>query len=226
VKPGQPVQPWEIRDSNGPMLQAMIESMPYLQLTRRESVMDDADQLRVAIESMLRDCDVLLLTGGVSAGDFDYVPQTLQSLGVSTQFHRLPIKPGKPIFVGIGSAGQLVCGLPGNPVSVAVTSRRIAIPLVQFIAGQNEGCLAGRPTAYQLNADANRDSLHAVDLKGLPLIKYHLVRRNQNGQLVPDTNKGSGDIVSLGHSNGFIEYNPFLSNPVEAMRYYDWKIDV
>jgi molybdopterin molybdotransferase len=133
---------------------------------------------------------VIILTGGVSAGDTDFIPKALTELGGEILFHRLPIRPGKPVLVGLWE-GKLVVGLPGNPVSAAVVSRVIAQPLLQRLGGVLP------PPMTQL-------SLAESDDKRLNLVWYRLVELDGgHGRLVDS--RGSGDLVSLSRSHGFIE---------------------
>jgi molybdopterin molybdotransferase len=110
LRPG----PGQIRNSNGPMLLAQVAragGVPrYLGIAR-----DTLDSLKVLIHEGLQ-ADVLLLSGGVSAGKLDLVPGVLQEAGVVAHFHKVEMKPGKPVFFGMRGS-TLVFGLPGNPVS-------------------------------------------------------------------------------------------------------------
>lgn len=113
VKPG----PGQIRNSNGAMLLAQAcraGAQPRL----IGIAGDNPDSLTKYIKEGLSS-DVLLLSGGVSAGKADLVPDVLQALGVSEHFHKVRMKPGKPVFFGT-SGPALVFGLPGNPVSSLV----------------------------------------------------------------------------------------------------------
>jgi molybdopterin molybdotransferase len=120
VEPGQVPGPSQIRNSNAVMLQGLaIDAGAHAET--RGIVPDDMDSLRTALRKELA-CDVLVITGGVSAGHHDLVPPALESLEVERVFHRVRIKPGKPLWFGVGPCrgarpGSLVFGLPGNPVS-------------------------------------------------------------------------------------------------------------
>lgn len=107
--------PGQIRNSNGPMLWALAEQsgavVEYLGIAP-----DDRERLRELIARALDAADVLVLAGGVSAGKFDLVPEVLTGLGVTAHFHKVRLKPGKPLLFG-SRADRLVFGLPGNPVS-------------------------------------------------------------------------------------------------------------
>ena len=111
----------QIRNSNGPMLIAMAESMG-LKVNELGVGRDDVGQLRSLIEIGL-ESDLLLLSGGVSAGTMDLVPGVLAELGVEQVFHKVKVKPGKPIWFGVADRNgkrSYVFGLPGNPVSSLV----------------------------------------------------------------------------------------------------------
>src|SRR5262249_55711515 len=114
VEPHLRPEPSQIRNSNASMLLGQIvraKGRPrYLGIAH-----DTLDSLRPLVREGLK-ADVFLLSGGVSAGALDLVPQVLQEEGVTTVFHKISMKPGKPIFFGTKGA-TLIFGLPGNPVS-------------------------------------------------------------------------------------------------------------
>jgi molybdopterin molybdotransferase len=115
---GIPLGPGQIYDSNGPQLRAQLASM-RCPGSVRTGVEDQPGPLAAAIEECLSLCDVLILTGGVSAGSFDYVPDCLREMGAEILFHGVAVKPGKPaLFARRGE--QHIFGLPGNPVSTFV----------------------------------------------------------------------------------------------------------
>ncbi len=104
---------------------------------------DDREELEEKLEEGLR-YDLLLTTGGVSAGTYDMVQQVLPALGVDVQFHRVNIKPGKPLLFGVyNEAGHttLVFGLPGNPVSTLVTFAQFVLPAIEAILQRKERSL-------------------------------------------------------------------------------------
>ncbi len=115
---GGPLGNGEIYDSNGPQLRAQLAAMGCPAAVR-SGIEDRPEPLTRAIREALRSCDVLLLTGGVSAGDFDYVPACLEALGAETLFHKVSVKPGKPTLAARQGDRQ-VFGLPGNPVSTFI----------------------------------------------------------------------------------------------------------
>ena len=125
--------PGQIRNSNGPMLAAQVAragATPRL----LGIAPDDAGRLRDTVSDALASCDVLLLAGGVSVGLYDLVPGVLADLGVQTHFHKVRMKPGKPLLFGT-LGDKLVFGLPGNPVGAFVAFELFVRPALQKLAG-------------------------------------------------------------------------------------------
>lgn len=129
VEPG----PGQIRNSNGPMLAAQVAQAGGT-VQDRGIAGDDAGELRAKVGDALASSDVLILAGGVSVGTFDLVPGTLQELGVVPHFHRVRMKPGKPLLFGTRD-GVLVFGLPGNPVSAFVCFELFVRPALRVLSG-------------------------------------------------------------------------------------------
>lgn len=153
VPVGQPIQPGQIRNSNGVMLCAMADELgcPVIDLGIGR---DDRDQLQALVKQGLR-ANILVLSGGVSAGDLDLVPEVLASCGVSEVFHKVRLKPGKPIWFGQAESGTLVFGLPGNPVSSLVCFRLFVEPAIRQMAGVPHQA-ARRHTALLANTYSQR----------------------------------------------------------------------
>lgn len=200
VPAGQPVQPWQIRDSNGPTLNAWLTGLPFVQPSQPKHVGDTLAEVETALLDALEQSDVVLLTGGVSMGDTDYVPDAIRNIGGNVCFHRLPIRPGRPVL-GAHRDGKLILGLPGNPVSVAVTSRVIGLPLLQHMSGLTN------PPVLETRHVTNADS------KTLHLLWFRLVTETTGGYLEFTASRGSGDLVSLAQSSGFVEIPAGESGP-------------
>ncbi len=205
------ITPWQLRDSNGPALAAMFAHRSWIHWQGIHHVMDDPIQLRETVATVFANADALLLTGGVSMGDYDFVPTILTELGCDILFHKLPIRPGKPILGAIGPLGQAVLGLPGNPVSVMTTGRRIALPILRHRAGFAQ---AAPPTASV--------TLDNPDDKQLPLHWSRPVRLTSNGKAERITSRGSGDIISAARSDGFIEI-PASETGSGPWPFYSWR---
>lgn len=125
--------PGQIRNSNGPMLWALASRagavVEYLGIAR-----DDRGALNRLVTQGLDVADMLVLAGGVSAGRFDLVPEVLASLGVTAHFHKVRLKPGKPLLFGSRS-DRLVFGLPGNPLSSFVGFELFVRPALRQMMG-------------------------------------------------------------------------------------------
>ncbi|MFM8399720.1 MAG: molybdopterin-binding protein, partial [Pirellula sp.] len=123
-------------------------------------------------------------------GDTDHVPAAVRNSQAEVLFHRLAIRPGAPILGAATPHGQLVLGLPGNPVSVAVTFRRFGLQLLRRMAGFSNG------TKFM------KLELSGGDDKTLHLVWYRLVQLQDDGTVRLLPNQGSGDIRALGDSSG------------------------
>lgn len=209
IPPGEAAQPWQIRDSNGLVLETLLRQQSWLNIIHRHSVGDKMESLVAALNTQLAQSDAVLLTGGVSMGDYDFVPEAILQCGGKIIFHRLPIRPGKPILGAIGSKGQLIIGLPGNPVSVAVTAKRLAMPLLKKIAGFTKE----NPALFL--------PISNPDSQLLDLIWYRLVKLVGDGNVELLDSRGSGDLVSLAMSDGFIEV-PAGQSGVGPWKYFSW----
>jgi molybdopterin molybdotransferase len=128
--------PGQIRNSNGSMLAA--QTFAAGAVARDFGIAKDAEtELNGVIEAALADSDVVLLAGGVSAGKFDLVPGILENLGVTAHFHKVRMKPGKPLLFGT-KRDKLVFGLPGNPVSAFVCFELFVKPALRKLAGDSD----------------------------------------------------------------------------------------
>jgi molybdopterin molybdotransferase len=123
------LEPGEIFNSNGPMLAALVERFGG-QVVARYHAVDEADELRNLLKSGLEKADFLIVVGGVSVGERDLVKAELAGLGVSSDFWRVKVKPGKPFLYG-RRGDQGVFGLPGNPVSAFTTFLLFVAPALQ-----------------------------------------------------------------------------------------------
>ena len=212
-------QPWQVRDSNGPVLESLLGARPWIEIVSRTHARDDADSLAETLASAMEVADAVILTGGVSMGHKDFVPQVATRLGARTIFHKLPQRPGRPMLAAVrpatdALAARMILGLPGNPVSVMVTARRLGIEMLGALAG-----LSTQHFAAHTRAVANADNAT------LPMWWYRLVgeRVNASGhsELHLLSGKGSGDIAAAASSVGFIEVAPG-EQTVGAHNFYAW----
>jgi len=143
VEPAETPKTSQIRNSNAVQLTAQIASINAVPLYSG-IVPDNEEQTRKAIEKALSEADVVLLTGGVSKGDFDFVPKILEELNVEILFRSIAVQPGKPTVFG-NRDGKYVFGLPGNPVSSFVQFEMLVKPLLFKISGHTY-----RPLEFKL----------------------------------------------------------------------------
>lgn len=173
--PGESLAPGEIYNSSAAQLAAQLAGM-HVPSRSLGSVADARESLRAAVAAGLDSCDVLLLTGGVSEGDFDYVPACLVALGAEVLFHRVAIKPGKPTLYA-RAGGKRIFGMPGNPVSTFVVFEIFVKPLLYLMMGiRFEPVVIRVPLAAPIQRrEAERDEFRPVRLAGgaVQLIPYH-----------------------------------------------------
>lgn len=132
VLPGVAVQPGQLPSSNATMLAALFGALGCV-VTDLGIARDDLDDLGAAIDRA-GEADLLITTGGASVGDRDLVRPALIAAGATIDFWKVALRPGKPLMAG-RRGGQVVLGLPGNPVSALVTARLFAVPLVRAMMG-------------------------------------------------------------------------------------------
>lgn len=195
VEPGQPINDWQIRRSNNYAVAAALQRHGY-GIDTDEHVRDDAALLRERIALLLDTHDVLILSGGVSMGKFDHVPQTLTELGVQCVFHKVAQKPGKPLWFGTRSDGKAVYALPGNPVSTLFCTYRYVLP--GLLVG-----MGGSPTAPALVPLGESIKTHAELTTFMP-VKLDTDTAGTPRAWARPT-RGSGDFISLLGADGFAE---------------------
>ena len=133
---GQPLESGEIYNSNGPMLNALLKETGIKNITALKA-QDDKENLQKTIDKALEDADVLILSGGISVGDYDYVKECLANSGVEELFYKIKQRPGKPMYAG-QKGDKMVFALPGNPASVLSCYVQYVKPCLQSMMGKEE----------------------------------------------------------------------------------------
>lgn len=208
VAPGENPTPWQIRDSNGPVLSALLSRHGWLETLPVRRSGDDPTALADHARELLAEADALVVTGGVSMGVRDFVPGVLSGLGAEILFHTVRQRPGKPVLGAITADGRPVLALPGNPVSVLVTARRILIPVLSRLAG----LAPVSPTTVTL-VDSDQEQLD--------LWWHRSVTLSGPGTARLVGGRGSGDVVSAARSDGFVEVPPGRGGP-GPWAFYRW----
>ncbi len=214
VAPGRPIEAHQVRESNGPAVVAMLHQHGYTDC-QRDHLVDDLEILEGRIAKHLGEADVLVLSGGVSMGKADFVPQVLQKLGVKVVFHKISQRPGRPMWFGIGPKQQAVFALPGNPVSTLVCCRHYVIPALAAASG----AAPGNPLFAAL----------AQDVAFRPKLTLFLPTRlvsNAAGTLLalPVHTNTSADFAALTGTDGYVELaleNTFFATGT-ALPLYRW----
>ncbi len=187
----------EIRWSNGLSLKHELAAHGYNDVLIFK-LKDDEGKISGKMRELLTSCDVLLLTGGVSAGKFDFVPQLLKECGVTEVFHKVSQRPGKPLWFGKTNDEKLVFGLPGNPVSCLINLRKFIIPCLEHSLS---GMIRPVPEA-RLSEEVKFNN---------NMTYYCLVKIYHEGTqtfATPLKGNGSGDFFQLRDSDGFMELRP------------------
>lgn len=198
VEPGLPVLGHQVRRSNPYGMAGIFRLRAHAEVTDAH-VADDPEDIAACLEATLNDHDMVVVSGGVSAGRFDHVPAVLKRLGVRQVFHTVAQRPGRPMWFGVSREGKLVFGLPGNPVAALVCVVRYVLPAL----ARAEGAPPARPEAAAL---ATSLSFHPTLAWFLPVILSY--DRDGRAWAEPRPTHGSGDLNALVGTDGFLELPP------------------
>lgn len=207
---------FEVRNSNGPALRAAVGSYAWAEPGGACHVKDEPGSLREAIREALRASDAVVLTGGVSMGHRDFVREAAEGAGCEVVFHGLPQRPGKPLLGAVwgGDDGvkKALFGLPGNPVSAMVTFVRVVTPVLGVVAG-----IAAWPGPARVRLEND-------DGRRIGLWWHRPVRLVRAGEAELVETKGSGDVISAGATDGFVELAPEGAGggPGGMVDFYPW----
>ena len=201
VPVGQIPGPGQIRDTNGPLLAALVRGWGATDVTLHPSTPDHATALAAVFEPALRERDVLIISGGVSAGIRDLVPAALVAAGVEPVFHKVAVKPGKPLWFGVGPRragdrpGALVFGLPGNPASGVVGFLLFVRPALEALAGRgaNPAAVESVVLGTSFHHRGDRPTYHPVRL--------------EDRTVHPLPWAGSADLRTVALADGFVQFD-------------------
>ena len=187
-------KPYQIRSSNVYTISTLLKQ--YQIKPELFHIVDNQQATIEKLRVLLNDFDVLILSGGVSKGKFDYIPAALESLNVEKLFHRVRQKPGKPFWFGKNAANKVVFALPGNPASSFMCTNRYFLPWLR--ASMNL-----QPLNYQYVTLAETFTFKA-NLQYFLQVK---INYEKDGQMTakPLAGKGSGDLANLADVDGFLE---------------------
>lgn len=198
VDPNQKLQHGQIYESNSIMLNAALRQYNFT-CNQLEKTNDNFENTKHKIELLFKDHDVILISGGISVGDYDFVKKSLEELGVKEIFYKIKQKPGKPIFFGTKSS-KYVFALPGNPASSLTCFYIYVLPLLNKLMGKIfEGCQIKN---FKLTESFTKTNSLSLFLKG----RYH----NDEVTILP--NQSSAML------NSFAEANCLIYIPEEKMK--------
>lgn len=218
VEPGGPTpMPWQIWRSNPFALKAELSGIAGLSNNKIDlfHLADNRQLLFEQLGKIIKNYKMIILSGGVSKGKFDFIPSVLADLGVEIIFHKIKQRPGKPMLFGKGSKGQSIFGLPGNPVSALVSLRRYVVESI-------------------LNDLKTKSSVEYIELaeditfaKDLTLFKpVHIINQiGKNASVKAVGAGGSGNFFLLATSDGFIELaqDQQIFKAGEIVAFYRWQ---
>lgn len=185
--------PHQIRTSNGFALQASLKNWGLE--TENVLLPDNQEIIEQKIAAFMETFDVLILSGGVSAGKFDFVPQSLENQGVKKLFHKVSQRPGKPFWFGKSAKGTMVFALPGNPVSTFMCLNRYFKKWLETSQGLEN---------QQLTAELSEDFTFKPELTFFLQVKLSYA---PTGKILasPVEGHGSGDLANLVEADAFLE---------------------
>jgi molybdopterin molybdotransferase len=206
-------KPHQIRRSNVYRLRATLAELGIPADTHH--MKDDYDEITEKLRQIAAEYEVIILSGGVSKGKFDYLPGVLEELGVKKLFHRIRQRPGKPFWFGESPKGRLIFALPGNPVSSFLCTHRYFIPWLRT-------CL-GYPDRSRPHAILKEDFTFTPDLTYFLQVR---VDYDEQGRIwaTPEEGNGSGDLANLVDADAFLQLprgrNKFNAGEVFPLFFY------
>jgi molybdopterin molybdotransferase len=188
---GTPLTFGKIYNANGPILYTYLKQLSITDVTIRKAV-DEPEKLQTLLHELLAEVDVLIVSGGISVGDYDFVKGGLENAGVRELFYKVSQKPGKPLWVG-RTEKQWVFALPGNPASTLTCFNQYVKPCLESWMGKKNAFV---PTgSFPLQADFSK--------KGA--LTFFLKARLEDGSIEVLPGQESFNLIAYGKANGIAE---------------------
>ena len=188
---GQPLESGEIYNSNGPMLNALLQESGIKNIKALKAE-DDKEKLQKTTDKALEDADVLILSGGISVGDYDFVKECLMNSRVEELFYKIKQRPGKPMYAG-KKENKMVFALPGNPASVLSCYVQYVKPCLQSIMGKED---AWKPDNILPLSE---------DVKKKPGISFFMKAKKEDGKVCILTGQQSFNLQAFSTADCLVE---------------------
>ncbi|WP_449399093.1 GTP 3',8-cyclase MoaA [Chryseobacterium wanjuense] len=211
ISPELVPNPFQLRRSNGIMIQTVLKK--YNITADMLHLNDDFETIKKEILRCNREYDVMIMTGGVSMGKFDYLPEISKEIGYEKLFHKIKQRPGKPFWFGKSPDQKLIFAFPGNPVSVFLCLYRYFVPWLE--------------QSLEIKSMSPKWTVLQHDFSFQPSLQYFTQVKteiNEDGLLtakIIDTN-GSGDFSHLAEANAFMELPLEKSDFKAGEKYRIW----
>ncbi len=193
---GSEIKDYQIRDSNGPTLQAALKNSDLnLKISKLEVSPDDPEILENKLKKLVVDNDVVILSGGVSVGKFDFVPDAIKKIGAKIQVHGILMKPGKPFLYATLGDNKHIFGLPGNPLSVLTGFYELVLPGLCKMSGflkENHSRKLFLPVGCDIKSRNFRTEFFLAKIVCL----------EETTVVMPLKSHGSGDLISAEEADG------------------------
>ena len=201
----------QIPNSNSPLLSGVLRSFGY-SVEVYPVVPDDPQVTLDRISGALWNAEMVVLTGGVSAGDYDFVPAALQEMGREIHISKIAIKPGKPLIFATSDRG-VVFGLPGNPVSAFVTCHLFVLPALALLEGTlRRERYVTLPLAQPYHG------------RGGPRLKFLPARLTADGRIACLPYHGSGHLHALAEADGLLRVEPEVTELATGTGVLFWPV--
>ena len=195
VEPHLKPETWQLRNSNSFQLAAQLENIGVV-VTYYGIAKDSIEEIDKLFRKAADECDIITLSGGVSMGDFDFVPEIFKKNNVKLLFEKIAIKPGKPVI--FGTKDELYCfGIPGNPVSTFTVTELLIKPFLYKLMG-HEYC----PLNIKLPLG------ETIKRKDTERLSWFPARITSDGHVQSIDYHGSAHINSLSCADGLISMDP------------------
>ncbi|MBF0510856.1 MAG: molybdopterin molybdotransferase MoeA [Candidatus Omnitrophica bacterium] len=198
----KPIKQYQTRLSNSYALQALFHQAKLGDVQIFHAP-DNEQVIFNCIKEVLGKFDVVILSGGLSMGAFDYVPKVLAKVGIKKLFHKVSQRPGKPFWFGTAQRGKPVFALPGNPVSAQICAFRYIVPFLKKASGLD--------VKQEFVEVAENINIQSDLTQFLPVLAGKLVVVG-----------GLGDFASLAQADGFIEYDSHKNQ--HRWPYFSWRV--